>query len=54
MVQEREEQEREQNWAEEEQSTLQALYEREREIRDRNRTGRCGRYGLGGRSGKAF
>ena len=32
MVREREEQEREQNWAEEEQSTLQALYEREREI----------------------
>ena len=32
MVREREEEEREQNWAEEEQSTLQALYEREREI----------------------
>ena len=32
MVREREEQEREQNWAEEKQSTLQALYKREREI----------------------
>ena len=32
MVREREEQEREQNWAEEEQSTWQAIYDREREI----------------------
>ena len=32
MVREREEQEREQNWAEEEQSTLQALYKSKREI----------------------
>ena len=32
MVREREEQEREQNWAEEEQLTLQAIYDREREI----------------------